>query len=410
MKNQLHHWLIVLALFTGIQRAATQGTTAFTYQGQLHVDGTNANGTYAMIFQLYDSVADGNEIGSSILSSPAVVNGLFTVNLDFGGSAFNGSARWLDIAITNGGTIQELSPRMQVEPVPYAIYSANAAIAASAGNAAIATTANGVTAGSVTGAGIATNTIMAANIGSGQVVKSVNGMSDNIVLQFVTSLNGLANDVFLTAGNNIDLSTNDNQIELSASVPNMEVFTNVGTSTFIVPSNVSKITVEVWGGGGGGGNCDIDEDGFPDGGSGGGAGGYGKKVLDVTPGTNFTVKVGMGGTPANQGGDSSFDSVVTATGGFPGIGSISVGGANTIGGVGGVSDAPMNITGGSGSTYYEVGGDGGNAGCGGSGGRGDNFTGSPESGQVPGGGGGGGYEDHQELGGYGGNGRVIVYY
>ncbi|MGH7954131.1 MAG: hypothetical protein ACREFE_19735, partial [Limisphaerales bacterium] len=116
MKTRLNFLVILFVLFASIHRASAQGTTAFTYQGQLHDNDTNANGTYTMIFKLYDSVSGGNQIGSGITSSATLANGLFTVNLDFGAGAFNGSARWLDITVTNGPDIQELSPRVQVLP------------------------------------------------------------------------------------------------------------------------------------------------------------------------------------------------------------------------------------------------------------------------------------------------------
>src|SRR5438552_17135394 len=74
-----------------------QGTTAFTYQGQLRDGGTNASGTYTMIFKLYDAVTNGIQIGSAVTNSPTLANGLFTLNLDFGAGAFNGAARWLEI-------------------------------------------------------------------------------------------------------------------------------------------------------------------------------------------------------------------------------------------------------------------------------------------------------------------------
>src|SRR5205807_1790263 len=88
-------------LFTAFDPAVGQGTSAFTYQGQLRDGGTNAKGTYTMIFKLYDAVTSGNQIGSDITNSPTLGNGLFSVNLDFGAGAFNGSGRWLDITITN---------------------------------------------------------------------------------------------------------------------------------------------------------------------------------------------------------------------------------------------------------------------------------------------------------------------
>ncbi|HTV43317.1 MAG TPA: hypothetical protein VMF08_22335 [Candidatus Sulfotelmatobacter sp.] len=107
--------------------ALAQGTTAFTYQGQLTDSGKYANGTYTMIFALYDSAAGGDQIGPIITNNTTLANGLFTVNLDFGPSAFNGNPRWLDITVTNGPDTQELSPRVQVLPAPYAQFAAAAA-------------------------------------------------------------------------------------------------------------------------------------------------------------------------------------------------------------------------------------------------------------------------------------------
>lgn len=114
---------VIIALANQLQ---AQETTAFTYQGQLHDNGTNANGIYTMIFALYDSVSAGNQIGSSVTMSPTLRNGLFTVNLDFGPGAFNGFARWLDITVSNGPDTQELSPRVQVLSTPYAQFATTA--------------------------------------------------------------------------------------------------------------------------------------------------------------------------------------------------------------------------------------------------------------------------------------------
>jgi hypothetical protein len=126
MKSRIRSLFFALALFIGIHQAAAQGTTAFVYQGQLRDNGTNVNGTYTMIFALYDAVTNGDLIAGPITNNTTLANGLFTVNLDFGAGAFNGSARYLDIAITNGVTTQELSPREQVLPVPYAIMANSA--------------------------------------------------------------------------------------------------------------------------------------------------------------------------------------------------------------------------------------------------------------------------------------------
>src|SRR6266567_3518778 len=123
MKAFIKNLFKMLALLAGINQAAAQGTTAFTYQGQLHDGGTNANGTYSMTFKLYDAVSGGIQIGGDITTSPTLANGLFSVNLDFGAGAFNGGARWLDITVA-GDT---LTPRVQVLSTPYTLFAATAA-------------------------------------------------------------------------------------------------------------------------------------------------------------------------------------------------------------------------------------------------------------------------------------------
>ena len=130
MKIKFSHLLIVLALLAGRYQAGAQGTTTFTYQGQLHDSGTNANGTYTMMFKLYDAGSGGNLVGGPITNSATLANGLFSVNLDFGNAFTNGGARWLDITVTNNGTTETLSPRVQLLPSPYALYATTATSAA----------------------------------------------------------------------------------------------------------------------------------------------------------------------------------------------------------------------------------------------------------------------------------------
>ena len=125
---------LTCSLYISTQPVFAQGTTAFTYQGQLNDGGTNANGVYTMVFTLYDSSSGGNQIGSSITNSPTLANGLFTVNLDFGTGGFNGSSRWLDITVQSGSDSEKLSPRVQVLPSPYALYANSAATAANLGS------------------------------------------------------------------------------------------------------------------------------------------------------------------------------------------------------------------------------------------------------------------------------------
>ena len=103
----------------------------FTYQGRLVDTGVLATGNYELRFRLFDQVSAGTQVGvDQTLTPVGVTNGLFTVSLDFGGSAFNGNARWLEIAARQAGTStapEVFSPRQPVNAVPYAMFALNAA-------------------------------------------------------------------------------------------------------------------------------------------------------------------------------------------------------------------------------------------------------------------------------------------
>lgn len=110
-------------------------TSTFTYQGRLNDNGSPANGIYDLRFTIYDAVTNGTAVSSVVTKAATVVsNGLFTAQLNFGSAPFNGSARWLEIAArTNGGVAWiTLSPLRPLTSTPYAIQSANAAVAATA--------------------------------------------------------------------------------------------------------------------------------------------------------------------------------------------------------------------------------------------------------------------------------------
>lgn len=129
------------------------------------------------------------------------------------------------------------------------------------------------------------------------------------------------------------------------SQPNCTVYTS-GTNTFTVPTGITKIMVEVWGGGGGAAIGQF----------GGGGGGYSKGILTVTPGNTITATVGAGGTGGQAygndgvaGGTSTFSSL-SATGGAGTTASFGSGN----GGVGS-GGSILNLRGSKGNTVGTVG-------------------------------------------------------
>jgi hypothetical protein len=121
----------ILALVAGWDNHLYAQGTAFTYQGRLNANGAPANGVYDFRFTVWDANSGGSIIAGPVTNSPvAVSNGLFVVNLDFGGGVFTGPARWLLIGTrTNGAAVDftPLSPRQELTPTPYAITSENLA-------------------------------------------------------------------------------------------------------------------------------------------------------------------------------------------------------------------------------------------------------------------------------------------
>ncbi|MEM7114987.1 MAG: pectinesterase family protein [Chloroflexota bacterium] len=100
--------------------------TAFTYQGTLNDNGAPANDTYDFRFSLYDDLTVGTKIGGNVLQTLGVNGGVFITSLDFGGDAFDGDARYLEIAVRLNGvgaSYTTLTPRQPITAVPYAAYA-----------------------------------------------------------------------------------------------------------------------------------------------------------------------------------------------------------------------------------------------------------------------------------------------
>jgi hypothetical protein len=103
--------------------------TGFTYQGQLSSAEAPVNTTCDFTFALYDAPIDGDQIGGpETETGVSVEDGRFTVILNdsqqFGPTAFNGDARWLDITVqcSGDGSATPLG-RQPLTATPYATFA-----------------------------------------------------------------------------------------------------------------------------------------------------------------------------------------------------------------------------------------------------------------------------------------------
>ncbi len=142
MKNKTLLTLLTLAFWLAHTSVAHAQGTSFTYQGRLAEGGSPATGSYDLQFVLFDAASGGNALaGTNTLAPVGVTNGLFTVTLDFGSAAWDGSARWLEIAVRTNGSPDAhtaLAPRQPLTPTPYAIHAGNAALLSGLGTNAFA--------------------------------------------------------------------------------------------------------------------------------------------------------------------------------------------------------------------------------------------------------------------------------
>ena len=121
--------------------------TAFTYQGRLMDANASADGLYDLKFKLYDNADPvfAAQQGSTIdINDLDVIDGYFTVELDFGSDVFDGDSRWLDIGVRPGDSndpnaFVTLSPRQELTPVPYALQTRGIFVD-NAGNVGVGTT------------------------------------------------------------------------------------------------------------------------------------------------------------------------------------------------------------------------------------------------------------------------------
>ena len=179
--------LIRIALITLVCTLHVRGTplgTEFRYTGFLTKNGNGVNGDYDFEATLWDAAPmnTGNNLGTVTLTKIPVNNGVFQLLLDFG-AKFDGTRLWLQLRVQQNGQQNQwtpMSPRQLLTATPYALF---APTAGSANN-------------------VANNSVTTASIQNGAVVKSLNGLHDN---------------VNLTAGANITITPQGNNLQISAS-------------------------------------------------------------------------------------------------------------------------------------------------------------------------------------------------
>lgn len=116
-ENRFRH--LITLLFLLATTVATADST-ITYQGQLQDASGPVDATVDMAFSLFE-----NEVGGSPISGPipltdvSVMDGLFQVELDFGGQAY-ANGLWLAIEVEG----ESLAPRQAITGAPFAVSTA----------------------------------------------------------------------------------------------------------------------------------------------------------------------------------------------------------------------------------------------------------------------------------------------
>jgi hypothetical protein len=127
--------LLVAAPWMATPSTAAPLGSGFTYQGDLELGGTPISVATDFEFSLWDDAGTGcpptggTQLGATqTVGSVTVTDGRFTVILnagaEFGSNPFDGSARWLQIAVRSpagGGAFTTLCPRQPITATPYAL-------------------------------------------------------------------------------------------------------------------------------------------------------------------------------------------------------------------------------------------------------------------------------------------------
>ncbi|NJN92914.1 MAG: hypothetical protein HC875_01890 [Anaerolineales bacterium] len=103
----------------------TEIGTSFTYEGYLtDENGNPLEGVYDLEFKLYDAPSDGNQLGTAVVSDNiTVLEGRFSVPLDFGRRIFTGDTRYLEMGLRPGKRLDAFTPLPGRQQLPVAAYA-----------------------------------------------------------------------------------------------------------------------------------------------------------------------------------------------------------------------------------------------------------------------------------------------
>lgn len=248
MKFFDHHVLLFAAMLALVSiSAVAQFGGAITYQGQLEQSGMSATGEYDFEFLLHDSQLEGTLIGGPVSRHDVFVDGgLFAVVLDFGASAFDGSERWLEIAVREssvGGAYTVLSPRQPITAAPFALRAETAAMAESVvmdsiGSAQIAP-------GAVGSSDIDPTEVqrrIAFGCGTGEAIRSI-GSDGSVTCEPTGSLEapaGVASKAFFDSTSLTETLVSVGSQDIT--VPNDGIVVAIGTGSFNLSHNTAAPT------------------------------------------------------------------------------------------------------------------------------------------------------------------------
>ena len=173
--------------------AQTPIDTDFTYQGELIFNNQLVTGDYDFEVTAFDAITNGTDYDAPFsVDAISVVNGVFTLPLDFGDAPFMGNEVFLEIGVRLNGSglpYEKLNPRQKLTSSPYAIHAQFVG--------ADSVTSNEILDGTITTPDLANNAITsdkinASAVGVGQInsTQVQRRVSGNCVAgQFISAVN-----------------------------------------------------------------------------------------------------------------------------------------------------------------------------------------------------------------------------